>query len=149
MNLMKTAQTKFFRGFTLIELLIVIAIMGILAAAVLVAIDPAKRQKQARDSARKSDIGQLASALQAYSTSPGNGTYPAALTALTGSGDLKRIPNDPTSALVNYSYVTGTGASEASVYIAMESPTGSAGFWCWRSTAGGAGEVTATADCAP
>ena len=51
------ARKKLFGGFTLIELLIVIAILGILAAAVLVAANPGKRTKQARDAARKNDIG--------------------------------------------------------------------------------------------
>ena len=58
-------QARLF-GFTLIELLIVIAILGILAAAVLVAINPQKRTRQARDAGRKNDIGSLATELQAY-----------------------------------------------------------------------------------
>lgn len=148
------------KGFTLIELLIVIAIMGILAAAVLVAINPLKRQQQARDASRKSDLGQIASALQAYSTSPGNGQYPTAngaatlaLTWLTASGDLKRIPNDPNGSW-NYSYtVTGTTVgNDAAIYATMESPTGANGFWCWKSGNGVATEVTnATAanNCTP
>ena len=54
------------RGFTLIELLIVIAILGILAAAVMVAINPGKRTKQARDAARKQDVNAIANALVGY-----------------------------------------------------------------------------------
>jgi len=46
-KMIKSARKKFLGGFTLIELLIVIAILGILAAAVLVAINPAKRTRQA------------------------------------------------------------------------------------------------------
>ncbi|OGD86818.1 hypothetical protein A2164_02570, partial [Candidatus Curtissbacteria bacterium RBG_13_35_7] len=55
-------------AFTLIELLIVIAIMGILAAAVLVAINPGKRLAQARDAQRKGDINALTNALAGYYT---------------------------------------------------------------------------------
>ena len=49
--LAKSAVKKYFKGFTLIELPIVIAILGILAAAVLVAIDPGKRTRQAQEAA--------------------------------------------------------------------------------------------------
>ena len=55
-------------GFTLIELLIVIAIMGILAAAILVAINPGKRMAQARDAQRKQDIAAISNALAGYHT---------------------------------------------------------------------------------
>ena len=53
------ARKKLFRGFTLIELLIVIAILGILAAAVLVAVNPKKRQDQAKDANIKADVGSI------------------------------------------------------------------------------------------
>ena len=149
-----TARKKLFRGFTLIELLIVIAILGILAAAVLVAVNPAKRQRQARDSARKNDIGQIATALQAYYTTPGQGIYPTAsgvgaaggLTELTVSQDLKQIPTDPTGAGYTYT-VSGTASgNEAAIYVALEDPTGASGsLWCWQSTSGKAQEVTAGA----
>ncbi len=135
-------------GFTLIELLIVIAILGILAAAVLVAVNPAKRQKQARDSARKNDIGQLATALQAYYTTPGQGVYPAGLTALTASGDLKQIPTGPTGEA--YSYTLDGASAEAAIYLALEDPTSGVGTWtwCWQSTSGRAAEVT-SGSCTP
>lgn len=149
-----TARKKLFKGFTLIELLIVIAILGILAAAVLVAVNPAKRQRQARDSARKNDVGQLATALQAYYTTPGQGVYPGpsgvgasgGLTALTTSGDLKQIPTDPTGG--DYSLTLNGTSTEAALYIVLEDPTGASGSnWCWQSTSGKAQEVTGT--CAP
>ena len=149
-----SARKKLF-GFTLIELLIVIAILGILAAAVLVAVNPAKRQRQARDAARKNDIGQMATALQAYYTTPGLGYYlgtsgaPGGLVALTTTQDLKSIPTDPTSG--QYSYTVASDSSEAAIYDALEDPTtASTGTyeWCWRSASGKATEVS-SGDCTP
>jgi len=54
------------RGFTLIELIIVIAIIGLLAAAAFVAVDPAKRIGDANDAQRWSDITALVDAWQSY-----------------------------------------------------------------------------------
>lgn len=140
------AQKKRFFGFTLIELLIVIAILGILAAAVLVAVNPAKRQRQARDSARKNDIGQLATAVQAYYTTPGQGLYVTSLGVLTGSGDLKQIPTDPTGGAYSYTYDGST--AESWIWDVLEDPTGASGsVWCWASTSGRAAEATDAADC--
>jgi len=51
------------QGFTLIELLIVIAIVGILAAAVLVAVDPVKRIQDARDAHRWSETNAILNAV--------------------------------------------------------------------------------------
>src|SRR5512147_1709815 len=48
-------QRRASEGFTLIELLIVIGIIGFLAAAVLVAVDPVKRIQASRDARRYSE----------------------------------------------------------------------------------------------
>jgi len=53
-------------SFTLIELLIVIAIIAIIAGAILVAINPAKRMAQAQDSRRWSEVESIATAISAY-----------------------------------------------------------------------------------
>jgi len=145
--ILKSAQKKL-RGFTLIELLIVIAILGILAAAVLVAINPGKRTRQAQDAQRKNDIGALATEVQAFYTAPGAGTYPASLEVLTEQGYLKQMPTDPTTS-VKYLYATGASATEASVYATLAEPTGAGTrLWCYQSTSGKAAEVT-TGSCAP
>src|SRR5688500_7830087 len=51
------------KGFTLIELLIVIGIIGFLAAAVLVAVDPVKRIQDSRDARRYSEANALLNAM--------------------------------------------------------------------------------------
>lgn len=57
---------KITKGFTLIELIIVIAIIGLLAAAAFVAVDPAKRIGDANNAQRWSDITAIADAWQTY-----------------------------------------------------------------------------------
>jgi len=53
-------------GFTMIELLIVIAILGILAVAVLSAIDPVEQINRGRDTGTRSDAEQLISAIDRF-----------------------------------------------------------------------------------
>ncbi|MCB9802551.1 prepilin-type N-terminal cleavage/methylation domain-containing protein [Candidatus Nomurabacteria bacterium] len=62
------------QGFTLIELIIVIAVIALLAAAVFVAVDPAKRIGQARDAQRWSDVTAVADAIMKYVVD-NNGTF--------------------------------------------------------------------------
>ena len=141
--ILKSAHKKFFKGFTLIELLIVIAILGILAAAVLVAINPGKRTRQAQDAKRKNDIGALATEIQGYYTSPGQGQYPLNLTVLVNEGYLKQMPADPTAAAPGaYGYDYGT--TEAAVWATLGEPTSTPGIylWCYESTSGKASETT-------
>lgn len=99
---------KFSAGFTLIELLIVIAILGILAAGVLVAITPSQQFAKVRDARRKSDARQINDALERYLII--NGSYPKSskgifwlssldsppwIPELVSRGDLKNVPIDP------------------------------------------------------
>lgn len=54
------------KGFTLIELLIVIVILSVLAVSVFVALDPAKRIKDAKDARRSTDIDSILTAVHEY-----------------------------------------------------------------------------------
>lgn len=56
------------KGFTLIELLIVIAILGVLAAAVVVVLNPAELLAQARDAQRLQDLASINSAISLYAS---------------------------------------------------------------------------------
>lgn len=151
-----TARKKNNHGFTLIELLIVIAILGILAAAVLVAINPVKRQNQARDAQTKGDIGAIATALLAYYTSH-DGGFPTMSQGLTYLDDpnvqeLKQLPTPPQGTLGAYDYrvdpltcdnlPAGTRCAEVRVYNTLLDPLVSGNVWCFRSFTGKASEVS-------
>ncbi|GEM_PF-2727064 len=99
-------------GFTLIELLIVIAILGILAAGLLVAIDPAEKIKQANDTKVMNDMTQTANKIEQWTIQTGDGTYPAAL----GAGNV--VPPTPPTGYVAYVYnVTGTNTFSYSAVL--------------------------------
>ncbi|MFH1833235.1 MAG: prepilin-type N-terminal cleavage/methylation domain-containing protein [Candidatus Levyibacteriota bacterium] len=88
------------RGFTLIELLVVIAIIGILLSFSI--INYISIRQRTRDAQRKSDIGQIQSALEMYRADYGN--YPPATdytlntTVLNeGATYMQNIPKDPSA----------------------------------------------------
>lgn len=140
-------------GFTLIELLVVIAVLGILAAVVLVAINPAQRLQSARDSGAKSDIGQVATALEAYYTE-NNGTYPAATSVLVTDNQLKRLPTQPAGSpnagtAYTYEVTPGTCAGTTAnpcTDAAIEYDLEAGDVWCYRTATGAATEAVS---CAP
>ena len=59
------------KGFTLVELIIVIAIIAILAGAIFVAIDPARRLHEARNARRSSDAQMILDAVKKYQADNG------------------------------------------------------------------------------
>ncbi len=112
------------KGFTLIELLIVIAVLGILAAAVLVAINPLEQFARGRDAGRKSTIDQVGHAIQNYYTAQ-NGQFPP-LSGTPGSGWMdalitaQELKNAPTN--------TGTG----SYVTTCTNPAVAENGWCYN-----------------
>ena len=75
-----------------------IAIIGILSAAILVAINPGKRLAQARDAQRKTDIGVISHALVGYYTLIGN--YPPETRCDSSGGPDFDSPCPPNPALI-------------------------------------------------
>lgn len=67
------------KGFTLIELLVVIAIIAILAVLVFVALNPAARFADARNSRRWSDVNSILTAIHEYIVD-NNGALPTGMT---------------------------------------------------------------------
>lgn len=80
------------KGFTLIELLIVIAVLGILAAAILIAIDPIDRINAGNDAKVQTDIRQIYDASILFYTTQ-NEFPDLGIPGL--SDELKSIPEEP------------------------------------------------------
>ncbi|PSO44507.1 MAG: hypothetical protein BRC23_00940 [Parcubacteria group bacterium SW_4_49_11] len=66
------------RAFTLLEILLVVAAIGILAAIVIVAINPQRQLGEVRDAERQSEVGTLKDGIEQYSLDK-NGEYPSGI----------------------------------------------------------------------
>ena len=101
-------------GFTLMELLVVIAIIGILAGMIMVSMN-SSRQK-ARDTRRKSDLGQISLALESFYDNQSPNQYVTAATEINIDGTtdalsavlsptyIQTLPTDPQTPNQDYHY---------------------------------------------
>jgi prepilin-type N-terminal cleavage/methylation domain-containing protein len=106
------------KGFTLIELLIVIAVLGILAVAVLSAINPVEQINRSRDTGSRSDAEQLLGAMDRYYAN--NGFYVWKQSASNPASDatawaiVDNAWTDGATAVLTKLSVQGTGELKAS-----------------------------------
>ncbi|MBI4234892.1 prepilin-type N-terminal cleavage/methylation domain-containing protein [Candidatus Peregrinibacteria bacterium] len=131
------------KGFTLVEVLLVVVIIAILAAVVLVAINPGRQISQANNTQRSSDVKAILDAVSQYSID-NRGVLPAAITAtatVVGSGTgqinicadvvptyIAALPFDPTDAAGAYTdcttYNTGYNISaDANGRVTVAAPS--------------------------
>lgn len=114
-------------GFTLIEILLVLGILAILAGVVLVAINPSRQFKQARDSQRVSNVNAILNAIgQNIADNKGVFSCAGVVTVLPASpGEVMKsvdgfdirpclvplyiseLPHDPSVAVIANGYDTG------------------------------------------
>lgn len=103
----KSSSDTLSKGFTLIELLIVIAIIGVLAGGLLLAIDPAEKLRQGNDTRAINDVSQTASKIEQYAISTNAGVYPAAGAGATVPAVIG-APSAPSASYVYTYTVSGT-----------------------------------------
>lgn len=142
-------KQKSAQGFTLIELLIVIAVLGILAVAVLSAINPIEQINRSRDTGSRSDAEQLLSAIDRFYATAGY--YPwvsgASVTTTTTGSDVRddsAVDNtgwvdDTSVGVLSKLSEAGTGELKASFTTRI---TGSGYNTLYRYNAGGQGDST-------
>lgn len=111
-SIKKRGQMLIKKGFTLIELLIVIAVLGVLAAVVIVAINPFQQLAKGRDAGRLTATAQLGEANVTYAVANA-GSYVTAnaswITSLQTSGEISTVP-----AAIAYS-ISGISACSTNV----------------------------------
>ncbi len=100
-------------GFTLIELLIVIAILGILAAGLLVALDPAERIRQSSDTRAINDVAEFSKQIEQWTIQTGDGGIPGDYPDSVAEVNAANITWNPPS---GYAYTFTPNANGANTF---------------------------------
>lgn len=123
-------------GFTLIEILVVIGIIAVLAGVVLIAINPARQFRQARDTQRTSNVEAILNAIGQY-IADNKGAVPAGISTSTAQNIssaasnlcsslvptyLSALPSDPSSPSAGAD-ITNCGTYDTGYKIIMSSTT--------------------------
>lgn len=123
------------KGFTLLEVLIVIGILAVLSAAVLVAVNPTRQFKLARDSQRVANVSAIANAIS-QSVADNKGVFPCdaelgAVETNIGADDADiaacLVPDYISTLPINPGYATGAYISAEDYdtgYNVMKNATG-------------------------
>lgn len=154
---------NFKKGFTLIELLVVIGIIGILAAVVLVAVNPGRQFAQARDTQRRSDLLTITNSIYQFAAehdgnlpdTDGDDTtsnFPAVATCI-GDGTTACAANAGCSGMTSFALEDATDEAGLEVivptYVAalpVDPSTGDATDSGYCISVSADGRVTATAE---
>lgn len=116
----KSVTAALQKGFTLIELLVVIGIIGILAAVVIIAVNPARQFASARDTQRRADLYSITNAVYQYATE-NNGNLPDSITTTpsfigTGGGNVNLGVDIAPTYITQVPYDPATGTAENTQY---------------------------------
>lgn len=141
-----TLHSTLSMGYTLTELLIVIAVIGVLAAVTIGAINPIEYFNRGRDSQRQQQVNNFAKALATYYIN-NRSVYPPAdanwVTALVNDKAITAAPDTiggVTTPCVgniiasNYCYNTANSNADAVVYTALQSKSVASTLNCSAST---------------
>ena len=125
-------------GFTLIEILVVIGIIAVLAAIVIIAINPARQFAQARDAQRSNDLNAILNAV-GQRFADGKGIFsgcPDTIPQGTASTSAKVIDMATGGSGVNFSCLAPTYMS--ALPIDPSNPTApSTGYKIWQDSSNG------------